>query len=127
VRRLPSVLVVDPDTAAADALATVLFGMADVVVARTAEDGASAAAHGGFSAVVVEQALPDLAGVELVRQLRTDPRTLTTPLLVVTGHDDAALDQQARAAGADDVLRKPVPPADLAAWLRPLLPAVRTA
>jgi CheY-like chemotaxis protein len=54
--------------------------------------------------------LPDLSGVELIRLLRADPRTMAVPLVLFTGDSSAQVERDARWAGADDFLAKPVEP-----------------
>jgi CheY-like chemotaxis protein len=49
-------------------------------------------------------------GIELIRLLRADPRTLTLPLVLFTGSDNPDIEKDARRAGADDYLSKPVEP-----------------
>jgi CheY-like chemotaxis protein len=81
-----------------------------VTVAATAEDGLSLVGAQDFDGVLVDNGLPDLDGVEVIRLLRADPRTLTMPLVLFTGSSSAEVERDARRAGADDFLAKPVEP-----------------
>ena len=56
-------------------------------------------------AVLVDVAIPDHEVWELADELRADPRTTDTPLIVASSTDDAAI---AEAAGASERLRKPI-------------------
>ena len=59
------------------------------------------------SCLLVDIELGDLSGVELARQLAADGYTF--PIIFMTGHDDAAVEMQAIAAGGIAYLCKPFP------------------
>jgi DNA-binding response OmpR family regulator len=63
-----------------------------------------------FDGVLVDNGLPDLSGVEFIRLVRSDPKTLTLPLVLFTGASSPHMEREARHAGADDFLMKPVEP-----------------
>ena len=108
--RLPRLLVIEDDPAVGSFVQVALTGSAEVVVAYTADEGLAAVGSGDFDGVLIDNGLPDLSGVELIRLLRADPKTLTTPLVLFTGTDSAEVERDARRAGADDYLAKPVEP-----------------
>ena len=60
--------------------------------------------------MLIDNQLPDLTGIEVIRLLRSDPSTLTMPLVMFTSSASADLERDARRAGADDYLTKPVEP-----------------
>ncbi|WP_374473597.1 ATP-binding protein [Arenimonas sp.] len=76
---------------------------------------------GGFDLALLDLDLPGLDGFELARLLRAQGRRL--PLLAITARADAGAEPQARAAGMDGFLRKPVTGAMLAEALAALDPA----
>jgi len=63
-----------------------------------------------FEGVLVDNGLPDLSGIEFIRLLRSDPKTLTLPLVLFSGTSSAEVRNEALRAGADDFLAKPVEP-----------------
>jgi CheY-like chemotaxis protein len=63
---------------------------------------------------VLDWIMPGLDGIEICRAARLDPALAETILVVMTGAADGDAEQQARQAGADLFLRKPVAPAALA-------------
>jgi type IV pilus assembly protein PilB len=108
--RLPRLLVVDDEASVGAFVEAALAGSAEVRIARSAEEGLAIAGTEELDGVLVDNGLPDLPGVELIRLLRSDPRTLTLPLVLFTGTDSAEVERDARRAGADDYLAKPVEP-----------------
>jgi type IV pilus assembly protein PilB len=111
VDRLPRLLVIDDDPSVCSFITTALTGAAEVVSVGTAEAALTAVGAQEFDGALIDNVLPDLMGIELIRLLRTDPRTLTLPLVLFTGSDHPDLERDARRAGADDYLQKPVEPA----------------
>lgn len=77
-------------------------------------------------AVLLDTALPDLDGIEVLRRLRADPATAELPVLMVTADPDPAIRLAALRAGADDILAKPLDDTVLMARLRNLLRARAT-
>jgi pilus assembly protein CpaE len=71
--------------------------------------------------MIVDVMMPDLDGFEVVRQLRKNAETATTPILMFTAKSQVEDKVQGYEAGADDYLTKPVHPAELQARLKSLL------
>ncbi len=108
--RLPRLLVVEDDPSVCAFIEAALAGSAEVVSAYDADAGLAKIGAEDFDAILVDNGLPDLSGVEFIRLLRADPRTLNIPLVLFTGTDSAEVEMAARRAGADDYLAKPVEP-----------------
>ena len=88
----------------------------------TAQDGE--AALGTFSSlqpdlVLLDAMMPKLTGYDVCRQLKDDPRSRLTPVVLVTSMSDTQDRIRALQAGADDILGKPVDRAELLARVRP--------
>ena len=73
--------------------------------ARTGGDAIACALGTDYDAIVLDLGLPDTSGLLVVQTLRREGRT--TPVLVLTGMDDAAMTVRALDAGADDYIQKP--------------------
>jgi DNA-binding response OmpR family regulator len=58
--------------------------------------------------LLLDLEMPDYSGIELCKTVRQDVHYRDLPILMITAHTDAASTQSALAAGADDVLPKPI-------------------
>ncbi len=88
-----------------------------------AHDGASALAavrEHSPDIVLLDVCMPEPDGIEVCRQLKTDPATRLVPVVLVTGLSELSDRIQGMEAGADDFLSKPVHPHELRARLRSL-------
>ena len=109
-----TVLIVEDDDASLDIFETILrHGGYDVVKAQNGADGVRAARELRPSLVVVDIGLPDGLGFGVLDQLTRDEATAHIPLIVCTVHAFDRDRQQARRAGADVFLTKPLDPVDL--------------
>jgi two-component system phosphate regulon response regulator PhoB len=70
---------------------------------------------------VVTRILPCKFGIELLRALRGDDRTKDLPVIVITSFPSPALHDEARAAGATDVLLLPQTPEHIARAVQRLI------
>src|SRR6195256_6513511 len=76
-----------------------------------------------FDLVITDETMPDMSGVELVREVRRVRPEL--PIVLMSGYSGAQLTERARAAGAGEVLRKPLVRRDIAEALgRALRPTI---
>ena len=71
-------------------------------------DALEAARLHGAAIVLLDVEMPGMDGYAVCRRLRGDPRFTTTPIVMVTGHEDSAAITLAFDAGATDFVSKPV-------------------
>lgn len=103
------VLVADDDPSIL-LLLRALEELEDVEV-TTAVDGVDAfdkAKANSFDVFVFDVMMPAMDGLELVRMVRGEEQLKATPIIVVTARDDDDTRNQAKSAGADMFLTKPV-------------------
>ncbi|HWX42831.1 MAG TPA: response regulator [Blastocatellia bacterium] len=58
--------------------------------------------------LLLDLLLPDIDGLTLVRQMKEDPETTAIPVVAVTAHPERWSERDARAAGCDAYLVKPI-------------------
>jgi len=113
---MPRLLVIDDDPALLRALRLGLkAGGHDVVTAATGDEGLMKTAAAAPDVVILDLGLPDIDGVDVVRQLREWSQVPIVVLSAVDAEDRkvAALD-----SGADDYVTKPFGMAELEARIR---------
>ena len=116
-------VVVADDAADVRLLARMSLTAAGFTVEETA-DGAGAVALARRlcpSCVVLDVEMPDMTGIEVCRQLRSDPATAGATVVMLTTHDGAADKAAAFSAGADEYIVKPFAPRDLVSRVRAAL------
>ncbi len=113
---LPKILVVDDEKAMQRFLSTVLSGSGfQVLQAENGRLGLTAAAVSRPDLILLDLGLPDLDGVEVIRQLR---EWSETPIIVLSVRDREDDKVGALDAGADDYLTKPFGSNELLARIR---------
>ncbi len=70
------------------------------------------------AAVLLDDTMPVMSGIDVLRRVRADPRTQTLPVILVTGHAEMVNRVAGLDAGASDYLVKPVDPGELIARVR---------
>jgi CheY-like chemotaxis protein len=60
--------------------------------------------------VVLDHSLPGRTGIEVTRELKSDPRTARIPVILMTAHSYGAIGMAAKEAGVAAFLPKPVDP-----------------
>lgn len=117
--RSAPILIVDDDGGSRHALSQHLLRAGWQIWEATTGAKALEIATRGPEVIIVDMSLPDMAGQELCRRLKSDPATRGIPILhtsnVETRTDDAAIDQ-----GADAYLTEPIDPKELVATVRAL-------
>jgi CheY-like chemotaxis protein len=82
------------------------------------EAGLTALRKGGFSLVLADFKMPRLDGLGLLTAVRQDPQTASLPVIILTSEKEPAVRASVLAAGATDVLNKPISAAVLQAAVR---------
>ena len=113
------VLVVDDEPTVREVIASYLSR--DGLEVVEAPDGRSALAilsHTRFDLLVLDLMLPDISGLDVLRQAR---RTTDVPVIVLTGRSDEPDRVLGLELGADDYMSKPFSPRELSARVRSVL------
>ena len=82
----------------------------DIDCAKCGEDALYLTQSQQFDLVLLDVMMPGISGYEVCRNLKTDPITADTPIVLVTARAGDAEQQEGKAAGADAYLLKPFDP-----------------
>jgi two-component system chemotaxis response regulator CheY len=92
-----------------------------VVQAADGADGLTKARTNAIDMVITDLNMPVMDGLTLIRELRKVPALKGVPVVFLTTESDAAMKQQARAAGATGWITKPFQQEQLVAVVRKVL------
>ena len=114
-----NILVVDDNEMNRDMLSRRLTRMGyAVITAENGNDALSKVNEGDFDLVLLDIMMPDVSGYEVLEKLKSDDKTLSLPVIMISAVDD--LDSVVRCIelGAEDYLFKPFNPVLLRARVR---------
>jgi DNA-binding response OmpR family regulator len=93
----------------------------EVIGAYDAMQASNAAIRQSINAVVLDIQMPAGTGYEVLKRMRSNPKSSLIPVIVLTGSLQPREEQKARAMGADAFLKKPVDLAQLDSVIAALL------
>jgi two-component system chemotaxis response regulator CheY len=85
----------------------------EVVAAVDGKDALSKAGDGAVDMVVTDLNMPEMDGLEFIRQLRSQPSYKFTPIVMLTTESQEAKKQEGKTAGASGWIVKPFTPEQL--------------
>jgi len=95
----------------------------DVVVANNGEDALELAKSSRFDAVLLDESMPGMGGLETLAQIKESAPTL--PVIMITKNEEERLMEDAIGRKIDDYLLKPVNPLQIQSALKRILDAPR--
>jgi two-component system phosphate regulon response regulator PhoB len=93
----------------------------DVALAEHSQSALASVADRRPDLILVDWMLPDMSGLELVRQLRRDANTRDIPIVMLTARAEEADKVAGLESGADDYLTKPFSARELIARIQAVL------
>ncbi|WP_275554134.1 response regulator transcription factor [Mixta sp. Marseille-Q2659] len=113
------ILLVDDDLELGTMLSEYLLGEGfDATLVLTGQAGVNGALSGNFQAMILDIMLPDMSGIDVLRQVRQSSRI---PVIMLTAKGDNIDRVIGLEMGADDYVPKPCYPRELVARLRAVL------
>lgn len=117
-----SILTVDDSASLRMAIRIALTGAGYTVTeASDGVEGLAKAAATKFDLIVTDLNMPNMDGLTMIRELRSQPAQAGVPIIFLTTESDADVKAQARAAGATGWLVKPFVPDQLVKVARKVL------
>jgi diguanylate cyclase (GGDEF)-like protein len=102
----PRILIVDDDPISLHLARSILCDEYSCAFATNGVDALALAATGP-ELILLDQTLPDLCGLEICQQIKSNPDTADIPIIFVTSSQDQSVEVAALAAGAVDFVIKP--------------------
>lgn len=117
-----SILTVDDSSSLRMAIRIALTGAGyRVTEAGDGVEGLAKAAAEKFDMIVTDLNMPNMDGLTMIRELRSQPEQAGVPIIFLTTESDAEMKTQAKAAGATGWLVKPFVPDQLVKVARKVL------
>ncbi|MBX5481705.1 MAG: response regulator [Myxococcaceae bacterium] len=111
----PLILVVEDEPELRSFIVSTLRELYEVIEAENGERGlAQARAHGPVL-IVSDVMMPRMSGLQMLAALRSDPRTVDIPVILLTARQDVEARVHGLSEGANDYLGKPFSPRELIA------------
>jgi len=118
----PRILIADADTLHRRTLARLLRAKGYATAAAISGEAALATIHDDPpNLVLLNVRIPRMGGLQVCRRIKADPATHLTPVVLLTGSQDADYRMAGVHAGADDFLAQPVDAGELYARVASLL------
>ncbi len=92
-----------------------------VASASSGEEALEKIGTGGFGLIILDLMLPGIQGGELCRGIRSNPKTESIPIIMLTAKGEVADRIRGLESGADDYMAKPFSPKELVARVNALL------
>lgn len=122
--RPPRILVVDDDWLNRELLEGILDGVGyEVLLANSGDKALQLARSRAPDLILLDVRMPGMDGYTVCRQLKAAPATARIPVIIITGLEGEDDVEAARAAGADAVVNRMAPAAELLDRIRHLLPS----
>jgi putative two-component system response regulator len=105
-----TILIVDDDRLASALLEHLLNGLADchALCFSTGGEALTWCATAVPDLVITDHQMPGITGLDLIAQLRQEPRTREVPIMMISAAEDREVRYQALELGANDFLGKPI-------------------
>jgi putative two-component system response regulator len=112
-----TLVVVDDDPLVLELVRHIASEQADLRVEAFGDPAAALAWCRGHDpdVIITDYQMPDLSGTELIAALRAEPHLMDVPIMMITASGDRAIRVAALTTGANDVLSKPIEPAEVRA------------
>lgn len=106
-----TVLIVDDDTTSLRILSKALNGLGQIRFATTGEEALSMVRDSPPDLVLLDAEMPGISGFDVCKAMKSDPKLSHLPVIFITSHADASMEEAGLGLGAVDFIGKPIRPA----------------
>lgn len=115
------ILIVDDDKITHAFINRALAYKFDIVPTFSGEQGLAELQQNHYDIVLLDVEMPGMNGYEVCEQIKSNPQTMETPVIFLSGRGELRDRMQGFEAGADDYIVKPFHPEDLIAKINVLI------
>lgn len=108
---LPTLLIVDDDTTTLRILSKALHGLGQIRFATGGDEALRLVRENPPDLVLLDAEMPGMSGFEVCKAIKADPRLADLPIIFITSHTEASMEEAGLALGAVDFIGKPIRPA----------------
>ena len=112
---LPNLLIVDDDTSAIRILSKALSSLGQIRFATGGAEALRLARETAPDLVLLDAEMPGMRGFQVCEALKADPALRDVPVIFITSHAEADMEEAGLALGAVDFIGKPIRPAIVSA------------
>jgi len=107
------ILAIDDDPVVLGVFTSLLTPDYDLRISKSASDASILMDKIKPDLILLDIEMPNISGFEFLHTIKKNPRYMNVPVVVVSGHCDAAFIEHAEKGGASAVVAKPVKGEDL--------------
>jgi DNA-binding response OmpR family regulator len=121
---MKKILIVDDEEDLVKVLAKLLIDQGfEIEIARDAYQGIETAQREKPDLIILDLNMPAGGGLGTLESIRTSSKTMSIPVIVLTGADDPELKEKVLEKGVEAYMQKPYEPEDLITKINSCLPA----
>jgi len=109
------ILAIDDDPLVLGTFTKFLTSDYDLRISKSAADASMLMDKVKPDLIILDIEMPNISGFEFLHTIKKNPRYMSVPVIIVSGHCEPALIKHAEKGGATAVLAKPVTKEDLSA------------
>ena len=109
--RKQTILIIDDEPIVIRALSDILLSKYEVKLARDGKTGLELAQKFGIDLILLDVVMPDMSGFDVLVALKTSEKTISIPVIFITGSSSIESEERGLSLGAVDYIRKPFAPA----------------
>lgn len=117
----PGILIVEDNSEIASFIRDILRKEYSCLIAENGRAGLSLAASFAPDLIIIDEMMPVMSGLEMVRRLKQNPRLAHIPIIMLTAKDDNATENESIRLGVDAFMSKPFDSSTLLARINNLV------
>lgn len=118
---LPRILIVEDNPQISAFISDLLKEQYSIFTASNGRAGLAIAASVMPDLIIADEMMPIMSGMEMVKQLKQNPRLAAVPIIMLTAKSDPATEKESIRAGIEVFMQKPFEPAALIGRIHMLL------